>query len=93
MALLSRLPFIWLCVTELGVPAWDGLRRKKDGKINAVRACFNIVNPPNDWLPALRAEERRNISHEGIGEVKEILKKLGNDPFGTEASLSNFAGV
>src|SRR5215475_3396658 len=91
--LLSLFPFIWLCATELGVPASDGLRRKRDGKINAARACFNILNPPNDWLLGLSAEERRNISHDRLAEVKEILKKLGDDSFGKKTSRRDFAGV
>jgi hypothetical protein len=30
----------------------------------------------------LRAGKSRNISHGHVSEVKEILKKLGDDPFG-----------
>jgi hypothetical protein len=36
------------------------------------------------WLE-LRAAEGRNISHGHLDEVKEILKKLGDDPFGNKA--------
>ena len=51
--------------------------------MNAVRAFFNIVlSPPNDWPLRLSAGESCNISHGHLGEVKEIRKKLGDDPFG-----------
>jgi hypothetical protein len=36
----------------------------------------------------LRAEEGRNISHGHLDEVKEILKKLGDDPFGNKKDSS-----
>jgi hypothetical protein len=35
----------------------------------------------------LRAEKNCNISHGHIGEVKEILKKFGDDPFGMRCSI------
>jgi hypothetical protein len=41
---------------------------------------------------ARRAGESCNISHGHLGEVKEILKKLGDNPFGNEAAATA-AGV
>jgi hypothetical protein len=34
------------------------------------------------WLPGTTRWREPNISHGHLGEVKEILKKLGDDPFG-----------
>jgi hypothetical protein len=36
----------------------------------------------------LCAGKSRNISHGLLDEVKEILKKLGDDPFGNKAAVS-----
>jgi hypothetical protein len=35
-----------------------------------------------EWFLELPAGKSCNISHGHLGEVKEILKKLGDDPFG-----------
>ena len=45
-----------------------------------------------DWFLELRAEKNRNMSHGGLGEVKEILKKFGDDPFGMRCPIL-LAGV
>jgi hypothetical protein len=51
--------------------------------MKAVRVFFDIVlNPPSNWLLTLRAGASCNISRGHLGEVREILKKFGDDPFG-----------
>jgi hypothetical protein len=67
-------------LAELGS---NRLSRTTSGRMKAIKVFFNIVlNPPNSRLVRLRAGESCNISHGHIGEVKEILKKLDDDPFG-----------
>ncbi len=71
------------CAMGVAELASDGLRRTTNGRIKAVRAFLDIVlNSASDQLGRLRAGESCNISHGHLGEVKEILKKLGDDPFG-----------
>jgi hypothetical protein len=45
------------------------------------------LNPPSDWFVELGSGESCNISHGHLDEVKEIVKKLGDDPFGNERIL------
>jgi hypothetical protein len=40
-----------------------------------------------DGLPRLRAGKSRNMSHGHPGEVKELLKEFGDDPFGNDEEL------
>jgi hypothetical protein len=68
---------------ELAELVSDGLRKTTSGRMKAIKVFFNIVlNPPTSRLIRLPDGESWNISHEHIGEVKEILKKLRDDPFG-----------
>src|ERR1700754_1043286 len=56
-------------------PELDELRRKRNGRIRAVRALLNIVLN-GDRLRKLLSGEGRNISHGPPAEVKAILKNL-----------------
>jgi hypothetical protein len=50
-----------------------------EGSQGFIWHCFESSS---DWLRRLGAVESCNISHGHLGEVKEIVKKLGDDPFG-----------
>jgi hypothetical protein len=54
--------------------------------MKVVRAFLNIVLN-GDWLLSLCAGKGCNISHGHPGEVKEILKESGDDPFGNDEEL------
>ena len=73
------------CAAGFADPASDGLSRKRNRRRKAVRAFVSIVLNGN-WLLRSFARESWNISHKDLGEVKEILEKLGDDSFGNRLS-------